>query len=56
MGFKRKHHVLNIETKIKIIKKLEKEESGFSLAQIYNIDKSTIGDIRRKKKIFYHTH
>jgi hypothetical protein len=42
--------MLNIETKIEIIEKLEKGESGSSLAQFYNVNKSTIGDIKRKKE------
>jgi hypothetical protein len=48
MDSKRKH-VLNIETKIEIIEKLEKGESGSPLVQFYNVGKSTIGDIKRKK-------
>lgn len=51
MGSKRKHNVLNIETKVKIIKKLDEGESGSSLAQFYNVGKSTIADIKRKKEI-----
>ncbi|XP_060845567.1 jerky protein homolog-like [Rhopalosiphum padi] len=50
MGSRRKHNVLNIETKIEIIEKLDKGESGSSLAQFYNVGKSTIGDIKRKKE------
>jgi len=47
-----KKHVLNIETKIEI-EKLEKGQSGeswSSLTQFYNVDKSTISDIKRKNK------
>lgn len=50
MGSKRKHHALNIGTKLEIIEKLEKGVSGSYLAQLYNIGNSSIGDIKRKKE------
>ncbi|GFW04570.1 jerky-like protein [Trichonephila clavipes] len=39
---KRKRNVLNIETELEILNHLEKGESGASLAQFYNVGKSTI--------------
>ncbi|XP_018565530.1 tigger transposable element-derived protein 2-like [Anoplophora glabripennis] len=47
---KRKHKVLSIEDKVRIIKRLENGESGVSLARIYNIGKATISDIKAKKE------
>lgn len=46
---KRKHHVLSIETKIEIIQRLERGESGAVLAPLYNIGRATISDIKSKK-------
>ncbi|KAL4085384.1 hypothetical protein QTP88_027243 [Uroleucon formosanum] len=53
MGSKRKHHVLNIETKIEIIEKLEKGESGSSLAQFYNVVKQEQECKGRKGKVLF---
>lgn len=46
---KRKHNVLSIETKIEIIQRLERGETGSSLAPIYNVGRATISDIKNKK-------
>ncbi|GFX84420.1 jerky-like protein [Trichonephila clavipes] len=46
---KRKRNVLNIETKLEILNRLAKGESGASLAQFYNVGKSTISDINKSR-------
>lgn len=46
---KRKHIVLSIESKLEIIQRLEKGESGASLAPLYNVGRATISDIKNKK-------
>jgi hypothetical protein len=46
---KRKHTFLTIETKLEILKKLSKGESGASLAKFYGVGTSTISDIKAKK-------
>lgn len=46
---KRKHNVLSIEAKIEIIQRLEKGETGRSLAPLYNVGRTTISDIKNKK-------
>ncbi|PRD22584.1 UNVERIFIED_CONTAM: hypothetical protein NCL1_48750 [Trichonephila clavipes] len=48
---KRKCNVLNIETKLEILNCFEQEESGVSVAQFYNVGKSTISDIKKAKKL-----
>lgn len=50
MSTKRKRNLLNIETKVEIIERLDKGESGYFLARFYNVGKSTIADIKRKKE------
>lgn len=44
--------MLNIETTIELLEKLHKEEIGSTLAQFFNVDKSIIGDIKRKNNYF----
>ncbi|GFV40236.1 jerky-like protein [Trichonephila clavipes] len=46
---KRKRNVLNMETKLEILNRLAKGESGASLAQFYNVEKSTISDIKKTR-------
>lgn len=46
---KRKHTFLTIETKIEILNRLEKGESGSSLAKEYGVGKATISDIKKMK-------
>lgn len=46
---KRKRNVLSIENKITILDRLEKGESGASLAVVYNVGKSTISEIKGNK-------
>lgn len=46
---KKKHTFLNVETKLKILERLSKGESGASLAKIYGVGTSTISDIKAKK-------
>lgn len=48
---KRKHKVLTIETKIEILNRLSKGESGSSLAKIYDIGRATIFDIKNKREV-----
>ncbi|GFS98787.1 hypothetical protein TNCV_753961 [Trichonephila clavipes] len=45
---KRKRNVLNLETKLEILNRFAKGENGVSLAQFYNVRKSTISDTRKK--------
>ncbi|XP_069701118.1 uncharacterized protein [Periplaneta americana] len=45
----RKRIVLTIDTKLKLLSRLEKGESASSLAREYSIGKSTISDIKRNK-------
>ncbi|GFV35504.1 jerky protein homolog-like [Trichonephila clavipes] len=47
---KRKRNVLNIETKLEILKCLVKGESVASLAQFYNVGKSTVSDIKKSRE------
>ncbi|GFX42474.1 jerky-like protein [Trichonephila clavipes] len=47
---KRKRNVLNIEAKLEILNHLVKRESGASLAQFYNVGKSTISDIKKSRE------
>ncbi|GFV94781.1 jerky-like protein [Trichonephila clavipes] len=47
---KRKSNVLNIETKLEILNRLAKRESEASLAQFYNVGKSTISDIKKNRE------
>ncbi|GFW53055.1 hypothetical protein TNCV_131201 [Trichonephila clavipes] len=47
---KRKRNVLNIETKLEILNRLAKKESGASLAQFYNVGKSTISEIKENRE------
>ncbi|KAG8245417.1 hypothetical protein J6590_108198 [Homalodisca vitripennis] len=46
---KRSRNVLSIESKLKIIEKLEKGETGTSLAKQFNVGKATISEIKSKK-------
>jgi len=46
---KKKHNFLTVETKLEILARLKKGESGVSLAQIYNVGTSTISDIKAKR-------
>lgn len=46
---KKKHTFLTIETKLKILERLGKGESGVSLAKIYGVGTSTISDIKAKR-------
>lgn len=43
-------NVLNIQTKNKILEKLDKGENRSSLVQFHNVGTSTIGDIKCKKE------
>ncbi|GFW77019.1 jerky-like protein [Trichonephila clavipes] len=52
LNSKRKPNVLNIESKLEILNRLAKGESGASLAQFYNVGKSTISDIKKREIIF----
>lgn len=47
---KRKQKFLTIESKVEILNRLAKGESATSLAKFYDVGKSTITDIRNKKK------
>lgn len=47
---KRKQKVLTIESKVEILNRLAKGESATPLAKVYNVGKSTITDIKNKKK------
>ena len=47
---KRNRNVLTIETKLKILNRLEKGESGSLLASEFNVGKSTISDIKRNRE------
>ncbi|PRD35589.1 UNVERIFIED_CONTAM: Jerky-like protein [Trichonephila clavipes] len=47
---KRKRQVLNIETKLEILNRLAKGDSGAALAQFYNVGKSTISDIKKSRE------
>ena len=49
-SMKKKGNVLTIETKLEIIKQLEKGVSGSSLAVRYNIGKATVSDIKKQKE------
>ncbi|GFX81594.1 jerky-like protein [Trichonephila clavipes] len=49
---KRKRNVLNIETKLEILNRLAKERRGASLTQLYNVQKSTISDIKKPRNHF----
>ena len=49
-SMKRKRNVLTIESKLEIIKQLEKGVSGSSLAVRYNIGKATVSDIKKQKE------
>lgn len=46
---KRKRNVLSLETKIEIIKRLEKQESQASIAKHYDIGTSTVSDLWKNK-------
>lgn len=46
---KKRHTFLNVETKLKILERLSKGESGASLAKIYGVGTSTISDIKVKR-------
>lgn len=46
---KRKHKFLTIETKLEILNRLERGESGSSLSKHYGVSKATISDIKKKK-------
>jgi len=46
MSNKRKRHVLTMEQKIEILSKLDKGETSVSLANLYNIGKATVTDIK----------
>lgn len=46
---KKKHTFLTVETKLKILERLGKGESGVSLAKIYGVGTSTISDIKAKR-------
>lgn len=46
---KRKHVSLTIQTKVDILNRLEKGESGSSLANAFGVGKATITDIKKKK-------
>lgn len=46
---KRKHKFLTIETKLEILNRLERGESGSSLSKHYGVGKATISDIKKKK-------
>lgn len=47
---KRNHTTLAIESKLQILYRLEKGESGASLARIYGIGKATITDLKNKQQ------
>ncbi|XP_069684528.1 protein bric-a-brac 1-like isoform X12 [Periplaneta americana] len=49
-SLKRKHTTLNIETKVEILNRLQKGESGASLARIYGVGRATIRDLKVKKE------
>lgn len=46
---KRKHVSLTIKNKVEILDRLEKGESGSSLAKVFGVGKATITDIKKKK-------
>lgn len=48
-------HPLNTGTKIEILEKLDEENGGLFVAELFDIGMPTIGDTRRKQKLFYHT-
>ncbi|GFU06237.1 jerky-like protein [Trichonephila clavipes] len=47
----KKRNALNIETKLEILNRLAKGESGVSLTQFYNAGKSTISDKKSRETI-----
>ncbi|KAK9744533.1 CENP-B N-terminal DNA-binding domain [Popillia japonica] len=47
---KRKQKFITIESKVEILNRLAKGESATSLAKFYHVGKSTITDIKNKKK------
>ncbi|GFS95092.1 hypothetical protein TNCV_2704541 [Trichonephila clavipes] len=49
---KRKRNVLSIETRLEILNRLAKRESGAYPAQIYNVEKSTIFDMKKAENPF----
>ena len=42
-------YVLTIETKLEVLKRLSKNESGGLISKIYNVGNSTISDIKAQK-------
>ncbi|CAG0883757.1 unnamed protein product, partial [Darwinula stevensoni] len=52
-SIKRKRNVLTIETKLEIIDRLAKGESGSSLATLYNVGKATITDKQKEAILQY---
>ena len=50
MAMKRKHTCVSLEAKLKIINRMKKGESQFSLASEYRIRKSIVGDFKKNEE------